>query len=57
MDTNVWQHYRFVSADNARASLDYIRNKEHMIGLERGTTYDDEAHTQWTVSHRAWKRS
>lgn len=25
-----------------------------MIGLERGITYDDEAHTQWAVSRHAW---
>lgn len=28
-----------------------------MIRLEWGITYDDEAHTQWALSHHAWKYS
>ena len=51
MDEDVWQHYRFVSADNACAWAKKITlwNKEHMIGLKLAITYDDEAHTQWAV--------
>lgn len=50
MDMDIWRLRRFVSTDNSCfGKKHYIRNKEHIIGLELGVTYDDEARSQWAV--------